>query len=155
MSLILLIMTVLLADLGIKSVIEEADPTEFPKELSGSRGLVMLHRNHNYGFPMGVFQNRPELVKHVPVAVLSAVAGIFFWIYPKKGLGVEKIGASLVLGGGLSNLYDRVKRGYVVDYFSVRAKGLKNLVFNIADVCIFLGAALLIVSEVIQTVREH
>jgi len=155
MSLLLLIMTILLVDLGIKSAIEEADPSEFPKELENTKGLIKLHRNHNDGFPMGVLRSRPDLVRNVPLAVLSAIAGIFAWNYPKKGHLAEKIGASLVLGGGLSNLYDRMKRGYVVDYFSIQFKKLKTVVMNLGDVCIFLGSGLLLISEIVDNIRER
>lgn len=155
MGLLLLILTAALVDLAIKSVIEEADPSEFPRKLEGSRGLIMLHRKHNAGFPMGVFKSRPEFVKVVPMVVLSGVAGIFFWVYPKKGYGAEKLGTSLVLGGGLSNLYDRMKKGYVVDYFSIRLGKLKKIVFNLGDIFIFLGAVILLLAEFAETVRER
>ena len=91
----------------------------------------------------------------VPMVVLSGVAGIFFWVYPKKGYGAEKLGTSLVLGGGLSNLYDRMKKGYVVDYFSIRLGKLKKIVFNLGDIFIFLGAVILLLAEFAETVRER
>ncbi len=154
MSFLLLILTIVLVDLGIKSAIEDADPSEFPRELEGSKGFVKLYRNHNDGFPMGVFRTRPDLVRNVPLVVLSAVAGIFFWISPKKGYLAEKLGTSLVLGGGFSNLYDRMKRGYVVDYFSIQFKKLKKIVLNIGDICIFLGAGILLITEIVETMRD-
>ena len=78
MLLILLIAAVALADLAVKSAVEEADPEGFPRELQGTKGMIMVHRDHNEGFPMGVLKDRPELVRQIPLAVLSAVAGIFF-----------------------------------------------------------------------------
>lgn len=155
MGFILLILAVALADLGIKSVIEESSADEFPREMEGTKGLIMLQKKHNDGFPMGAFRNRPELVKNLPVIVLSSVAGIFLWIYPKKGHLPEKLGTSLVLGGGISNIYDRMKRGYVVDYFSIRYKKLKKIVFNIGDICIFLGSAILFLTELVETMKER
>lgn len=155
MGLLLLILTAALVDLAIKSAIEEADPSEFPRELEGSKGLIMLHRNQNAGFPMGIFRNKPELVKGLPVVVLSGVAGIFFWVYPKRGHLAEKLGTSLVLGGGLSNLYDRMKKGYVVDYFSIRLGKLKKVVFNLGDIFIFLGAGMMLLAEIAEAVRER
>ena len=155
MLLILLITAVFLTDLTVKSVIEKADPEEFPRELSGTGGLIMLHKNHNQGFPMGVLKDRPDLVRQIPTAVLSAVAGVFVWVFPKKGRCAEKLGTALVLGGGLSNLYDRLKRGYVVDYFSIRFKKLQRIVLNLGDVCILLGAVILLLAEIAESVREH
>ncbi len=154
MGLFLLIAAVLLIDLGIKDTIEREDPSVFPKELEGTRGMIMLHRDHNDGLPFGILRQKKELVKQLPLAVVSAVAGIFAWIYPKKGNMPEKIGLALVIGGGLSNLYDRMTRGYVVDYVSIRWKKLKEVTFNLADVCVILGAFLLLIVEMFQSVRE-
>ena len=151
MALILLIVIILLADLAVKSTIEEADPKDFPKELDCTKGVITLHQS----LPMGMLKDRPELVRLIPLAVLSAVTGIFLWLFPRKGHRLEKVGAALVLGGGLSNLYDRMKRGYVVDYFSVRVEKLKKIVFNLGDIAVFLGAAVMFTAELIETVRER
>lgn len=50
-----------------------------------------------------------------------------------------------VAGGGMSNWYDRHKRGYVTDYVSFRfgPEKFRRLVFNVSDFCIFFGLALL------------
>lgn len=155
MALILLAATILLADLAIKAVVEEADPGDFPRKLEATKGFIIIHRSHNAGFPMGVLRDKPELVKVIPLSVLSGVAGVFLWLYPKKGHVLEKTGASLVLAGGLSNLWDRWKRGYVVDYFSFRVKKLEKIVFNIGDMAVFLGAAVMFIAQVIEVVRER
>ncbi|MCI8726039.1 MAG: signal peptidase II [Hungatella sp.] len=155
MIFILLTATVLLMDLGIKFTIENADPSLFPRTIEKTKGLIMLHRNHNEGFPFGALKEKKELVKQLPLAVVSAVAGIFAWLFPRKGYIVEKAGLALIIGGGLSNLYDRMKRGYVVDYFSIRWKGLKKVVFNLGDICVFLGAAILLAAELARTIKEE
>ena len=111
MIFLFLIAAVVLLDLGLKDTIDEMDQEQFPKELEGSRGWILLYRNHNEGFPFGALKEKQELVKMIPLAVVSAAAGILCWILPKKGQFVEKIGLSMVIGGGLSNLYDRLFRG--------------------------------------------
>ena len=60
-----------------------------------------------------------------------------------------KFGLSLLLGGAFSNTYDRLRRGYVVDYFrlNVPAKRIWNLIFNISDFCIVIGAVLVVLGE--------
>ena len=65
---------------------------------------------------------------------------------------MEKLALTLTLAGGVSNLYDRMKRGYVVDYFSICWKFLKRVVLNLGDVCIFAGAVLYMVSQFIAFV---
>ena len=60
----------------------------------------------------------------------------------EQGKKARKLGMAMVIGGSLSNLYDRYVRGYVVDYFSLRFGPLKEVVFNLGDIFILLGAAL-------------
>ena len=55
----------------------------------------------------------------------------------KKGCLAQKIGLSMVLGGAISNLYDRLVKGYVVDYFSIEFKRLKKVIFNLGDILYF------------------
>ena len=57
------------------------------------------------------------------------------------------LGAGLLLGGRLANLYDRTFRGSVTDYLrfpTLPWKKIRSLVFNLADFCIFFGAALVL-----------
>jgi len=68
----------------------------------------------------------------------------------QKGYRAEKAGYALVLAGGLSNLYDRLRRGYVVDYFSIQAGFLKKVVFNLGDLFIMAGAAVLTVKSLFE-----
>lgn len=148
-------LSILAIDLGIKDTIEGTDPAVFPKDLEGSRGAIVLYRNHNDGFPFGLFRSKPELVRGVPLVITSALAGIFCWLYPRKGYHAEKLAMSMILGGALSNLYDRLVRRYVVDYFSIQWKGLKKVVFNLGDIFIFLGTGILLLAELYRDFKEH
>ena len=134
-------------DLGVKSVVEGQEDETFPRELPSAKGLIKLHKNHNSGFPFGFMKERPELVKGIPLMVISAMAGALAAMMQDKGKTGEKLGLSLVMGGALSNLYDRVMRGYVVDYFSFNVKWekLRRLVFNISDLFILGGTLLSLV----------
>ena len=50
---------------------------------------------------------------------------------------------TLILAGGISNLIDRIAKGFVVDYIELKYI-LQGIVFNIADICIVIGVILLI-----------
>jgi signal peptidase II len=58
---------------------------------------------------------------------------------------------SLILGGALGNLWDRVTLGHVVDFLDFHVAGYHWPAFNIADSAIFLGAALLILDSFLRT----
>ena len=79
----------------------------------------------------------------LPLAVISGLAGFLAAILPQKGKTVQKFGIAVILGGAVSNLYDRMIRHYVVDYFSFQWKALKKVVFNLGDLFIFAGAFLM------------
>lgn len=148
MFLILTIALIAAVDLCIKEEIEARDSSEFPKDLAGTGGKIILHRSHNMGFPFQVLKSRPELVRTVPMVVISALGGVLGFLLPKKGYWAEKLALVLTLGGAFSNLYDRLTRGYVVDYFSINAGKLKKVVFNLGDICIFAGTAIMVLSQV-------
>jgi signal peptidase II len=68
-----------------------------------------------------------------------------FWL-SKKGLQPsDTLGLSLILAGGVSNLWDRILLdGRVVDFLSLGVGPLRTGIFNVADVAILLGFAVLV-----------
>ena len=76
------------------------------------------------------------------VAALSIGSLIFAWCKRHS----TPLGAGLLLGGGCSNLYERLRHGKVYDYLRFpKAPGpIKGYVYNLADFAIFLGAILLV-----------
>lgn len=71
------------------------------------------------------------------------IAVLIKLLYEAKG-NVSKIALSLVLAGGISNLGDRVFRGFVVDYIDINPI-IQYPVFNIADISIVIGIIVLII----------
>lgn len=108
---------------------------------------VVVKKYHNTGAAFNFMEQRPGLVKGVCGAVLFALAMLWFICSGKKGNPGMLLGLSLSIGGGASNFYDRVKRGYVVDYFSFCTpfQKLNQVIFNISDLCIFLGSLMVAV----------
>lgn len=70
---------------------------------------------------------------------------IVFWIYRLKPKDYwNAVGLSLVLGGALGNLLDRILHGYVIDFIQVYYQQWSFPVFNIADSAITIGAICII-----------
>ncbi len=141
-------------DLWAKWRIESQKPEDFPRPLKGTKDKVWLYRNHNEGFPFGLMKKQSQLVRTLSLAVTSGLAGALTALLSKKGNHLPKIALTLVIGGSLSNLYDRYMRHYVIDYFSLRLGPLKKVVFNLGDICIFLGSGLLFIYKLCQEIRR-
>ena len=129
-------------DQMIKKEIERQEDETFPRELPCAKGRIRIHKNHNAGFPFGVLKGDPDLVKGVPALTASAVLGALGMLLLRKGSSGQKLGLSIVLAGAASNLYDRFRRGYVVDYIIIKKGPLRKLIINIGDAAIFVGSLL-------------
>jgi len=66
-----------------------------------------------------------------------------------------RIALALVLGGALGNLYDRIVHGTVSDFVEIYADTHYFPAFNVADSCITIGAALLIIDMLRSRDRRH
>jgi signal peptidase II len=66
---------------------------------------------------------------------------------------LTSVSVMLILSGGVGNLIDRVRLGYVVDYFEVRL--FDFAIFNFADMCIVIGAFLLAFHTVFLEIKTN
>lgn len=92
----------------------------------------------NNGAAFSILQNSQILL-----IIFSIIALYIIYIFLIKNKQLNKISIlsiSLLIGGIIGNMLDRIIRGYVIDYLSF----FKFPVFNIADICIVIGCLLLI-----------
>ena len=88
--------------------------------------------------------------------VLGLAATVFIvWMLMRHG-GQRLFGLALalILGGALGNVIDRLLHGYVVDFIQVHWGSAYFPSFNVADSAISVGAALLIVDELLRVRRS-
>lgn len=77
----------------------------------------------------------------LPMATIVLLAGLIIWLLRSPDMpALLRAGLWLIVGGGLSNLYDRLAYGYVVDF--IRLDFVRFAVFNPADVFVCIGAFL-------------
>ena len=103
----------------------------------------------NNGAFMGLGARLPGSVRFWSLTVLVGVALIgvlrFVWASQEINHPTGILGASLIIGGGFSNLIDRLLNdGAVVDFVSVGVGNLRTGIFNLADGAIMLGAGILL-----------
>lgn len=84
-------------------------------------------------------------------------AAILVWLrrLPAKGQGLLAAGLSLILGGALGNVIDRVLWGHVIDFIRVHWDEHYFPAFNVADSAITIGAALVILDNLLELDRTR
>lgn len=98
---------------------------------------------HNYGAAFSIlYGNRFFLVI---VSIVTLVLVYYFLLKNKRFNWIDIIIYSLLIGGILGNLFDRIMYGYVVDYFDFHIFGYNFPIFNIADICIVCSVILIII----------
>ena len=81
----------------------------------------------------------------VLASIVSAVIAVWIWRIRSEGQNLLSAGLTLVLGGAIGNLIDRILLGYVTDFIQVWFGDWAFPSFNVADAGISVGAALLII----------
>jgi len=104
-------------------------------------GILNLRPVENRGVAFSMLWGMP-LVTVILTALL--IAGIVGFLIARPDFpGLSRAGLWLIVGGGLGNLYDRVVSGGVADFLELAF--VRFAVFNVADICICVGAALVVV----------
>jgi signal peptidase II len=92
----------------------------------------------NYGIAFGMFRNK-TIFFIITQCIISVLIAFVIYKFRDKSISVT-ICLSLILGGAIGNLIDRIRLGYVIDFMSFT---IFPPVFNIADSAIVVGAILL------------
>jgi len=119
-------------------------------------GLVDFVHVRNAGVAFGLLNDveHPQRALMTSVLALVALAGIAFYArHIRHEERLARVGLSLILGGALGNLIDRLWAGYVLDFVDVYWRGWHFWAFNVADACISIGAVLVFVDLLL--VKPH
>ena len=116
-----------------------------------SRGVIHiisffdLRYAENRGVSMSFLTADSDGERWALVALTTVIAaGVAVWLWREKLRG-DVLGLSLVLGGALGNIVDRVRYGYVVDYADLHIGAFRPFyIFNLADACISMGVLILL-----------
>lgn len=106
-------------------------------------GFLDLAHVRNEGVAFGLFNSADLKHKWVLTTglALAALAGITYYArHIRQEERMARIGLSMILGGALGNLIDRVRNGYVLDFVDVYFGTWHFWAFNVADACITIGA---------------
>ena len=116
--------------------------------------FLALYRTHNTGIAFSMFSDMGD----TGLIVLTLGVTLFVgWLALRSEPGDRwaRLGFALIIGGALGNLVDRVMLGYVIDYVLFHTPAWSFAIFNLADAFISVGAALVILQEVLNWRRER
>jgi signal peptidase II len=137
MILLIIFLLVLLADQYTKLVVQQ--------DMIVGQSIPVIHKIfhftyvQNSGGAFGILRGRTNLFIIISIVVILFI--IYFMLKEEKKDYFIKTVFSFVLGGAISNLIDRMRLGYVVDFIDFQVWP----VFNIADAAISIGMILLFI----------
>jgi signal peptidase II len=110
-------------------------------------GFFDLSRVHNTGLAFGLMNGADFPLQGAVLALVPACALVVLAVYGSRLVGdqpLTRTGLSIVIGGAIGNLIDRVTSGYVLDFVDLYWRGWHFWAFNVADAAINVGAGLMI-----------
>lgn len=120
-------------------------------------GFFNIIHSQNPGVAFGIFAENANHQRTLALAGLSIAAILILawmlWRIERQDRNTA-MGLSLIFGGALGNVYDRVHFGTVTDFLDFYAGTYHWYTFNLADVAICTGAGLLILSMLVTNRKE-
>ncbi|MGZ3770729.1 MAG: signal peptidase II [Bdellovibrio sp.] len=112
-----------------------------------SFGPVHFVLHHNHGAMLGLFSDLPSVLRIVSLstggAFLLATYALIQYLLPIKSLTL-RTGLSILIGGIIGNVTDRIVWGYVVDFIVLGSPSISSPAFNVADALQWLGYGLIV-----------
>lgn len=102
----------------------------------------------NRGAAFGILQGKKIILVFFTFFIIAALC---YFLYKSRSRlsTISKVSISLIIGGAIGNLIDRVFRHFVIDFISVTfPNGYEFPVFNVADIAVVCGTFLLIIAFV-------
>lgn len=128
-------------------LLAELEPTEIIPGVLNFRLIL------NDGAALGMLDNARWVFLILSTVAIIGVLVFLFWKKPQDKLLL--VALTLVTGGGIGNMIDRIWLGYVVDFIDFCAfPKLWMWVFNVADSCVTVGAGILALWMIIDLIKE-
>jgi len=108
--------------------------------------FINFTRSHNYGAAFGILGDGESLQRwlFIGVAVIITLAVLLWSSRLEKGDKWNTAALGLIMGGAWGNLLDRLMHGRVTDFIDFYSGSWHWYTFNIADIAICAGAAILV-----------
>tara|TARA_B100001121_G_C18653469_1_gene605265 strand:- start:565 stop:1062 length:498 start_codon:yes stop_codon:yes gene_type:complete len=144
---LLLVLSIFLFDRFSKIYVIHLDKKFFGSDIYSSKFLnITLIWNEGIAFGLFSFKDK-DIYNIFTILILLIISFIFFMIIKSKGL--ERYALSMILGGALGNVFDRILYKRVPDFLDFHVENFHWFIFNIADIFITIGVIFMISLEFI------
>lgn len=106
--------------------------------------------HENTGAAFGMLKDAPWVFNTVSIVAIAALLLYLFSGHENSWLRATSL--ALIIGGGIGNMIERLGQGYVVDFIDFRL--INFAIFNAADSFVCVGAGLLILTLVLEIIKE-
>ena len=103
----------------------------------------------NTGMAFGLFESESNTYHFISALITVVIGFLIIWLCKSK-IFIEKIALSVVIGGALGNLFDRIKFNAVPDFIDLHYRDFHWFVFNVSDIVITIGIILLLLSDILK-----
>lgn len=146
-ALILVVLTVNIScDQISKSIVRQH--IEYNEHISFFNNAVTLTKIENKGAFLSVGNTMPQPFRLIMLTILPLLVMVVVLIYilRKKTLPYSfVIGICFIVGGGIGNIYDRIRYGSVTDFMHIDLGFFQTGIFNMADLSIMVGGILVLI----------
>ena len=114
---------------------------------------ITLTKVENTGAFLSMGSVLPQFLKFTLLIILPAIVllmGLYFIMTKARLSRLTIIGAAFVIGGGIGNLYDRIRFGSVTDFLHIDFIIFQTGVFNLADVSIMIGMGMIVTAAYVN-----
>lgn len=122
-------------------------------------GILSGILRHNNGFAFGLLQRAPrefQEVFFIAVPAFALVLIVLIFIKLQDNQMLTSIALTTIFSGAIGNLLDRIKYGYVVDFLQLQWQKRQLFPpFNLADISIVVGVALMFINTFRQNRQEQ
>jgi len=116
-------------------------------------GIFRFTYVQNKGAAFGSLSDSRWLFMVLSSVAIAGILGYIFWKKPQNKLLLSSL--ILIVGGGIGNMIDRVRLGYVIDFLDFCAfPKIWMWVFNVADSFVVVGAGMLILWMILDMIEE-
>ena len=125
---------------------------ELGKSIKVIKNFFYITLAHNDGAAFSILRD-----KQILLIIVTVIALFFIYKYVnKEDMGkYDSFAFSMITGGILGNLIDRIVYNYVIDFLDFKIFGYDFPIFNLADTFIVVGVILLIIKIIKENINEY